>query len=90
MMMLPRKTTLTSLNLVLLATAANAWDFVIYGDSECEMTPTAHFSESGNKDCTHVPDPHGAFELENMGNCQMDLYATLADCQNSISQQWYD
>jgi hypothetical protein len=25
-----------------------------------------------------------------MGNCQMDLYATLADCQNSISQQFYD
>jgi hypothetical protein len=25
-----------------------------------------------------------------MGNCQMDLYATLADCQNSLSQQFYD
>jgi hypothetical protein len=25
-----------------------------------------------------------------MGNCEMDLYATLADCQNSISQQTYD
>jgi hypothetical protein len=49
MMMLPRKTTLTSLSLVLLATAANAWDFTIYGDSECETMPTAHFSESGNK-----------------------------------------
>ncbi len=45
----PRKTTLTSLSLVLLATAANAWDFIIYGDSECEMTPMAQFSESGNK-----------------------------------------
>lgn len=54
--MLPRKTTLTSLSLVLLATAAKAWDFTIYGDSECETTPTAHFSESGNKDTYPFPD----------------------------------
>ena len=25
-----------------------------------------------------------------MGNYQMDLYATLADCQNGIPQQVYD
>lgn len=35
-MMPPRKTTLTSLGLELLATAANAWDFIVYGDSEWE------------------------------------------------------
>jgi len=56
MMILPRKTTLTSLILVLLATAVKVWDFTIYGDRECEMTPTAHFSESGNKGTYSFPD----------------------------------
>ncbi len=48
-MMHPRTTTLTSLSLMLPATATNAWDFIIIsGDSELETTPTAHFP-SGNK-----------------------------------------
>ena len=53
-MMALRKTTLTSLGLVLLvaataATAASAWDLVIYGDSECETTPTAAFLGGGDR-----------------------------------------
>jgi len=48
--MFPRKTTLTSLGLVpLAATAANAWDVVVYGDGKCETTPTAAFSGNGNQ-----------------------------------------
>ena len=46
--MLPRKTTLTSVSLVLLATAANAWNFVIYGDSECESSVKAEYRGTRN------------------------------------------
>lgn len=36
--MLPRKTTLTVPSLVLLAAVADAWEFTVYGDGECETT----------------------------------------------------
>ncbi|KAK4235361.1 hypothetical protein C8A03DRAFT_36793 [Achaetomium macrosporum] len=78
------------LGLVLLGTAANGWDFIVYGDSECETTPTAQFSGGDNHDCTRVPDPLRAFELHNMGNCWLWLYATEQDCRNRNGQQFYD
>ncbi|RKL06346.1 hypothetical protein BFJ68_g10352 [Fusarium oxysporum] len=76
--------------LLLLATVANAWKFTIYGDGDCESTPSGDLRGDGNKDCTSIPNPHRGFWLEDMGNCQIDLYANEDDCDDGVPQQFYD
>ncbi|EMT64383.1 hypothetical protein FOC4_g10010882 [Fusarium odoratissimum] len=80
----------TTRALLLLATVANAWKFTIYGDGDCESTPSGDLRGDGNKDCTSIPNPHRGFWLEDMGNCQIDLYANEDDCDDGVPQQFYD
>lgn len=47
--MFPRKMPLASLSLVLLATAAKAWKFTVYGDGSCNSAVTGDLRGSGNR-----------------------------------------
>lgn len=47
--MLARKMKLSSLILVLLATAAESWTFTIYGDGSCNSAVTGDLRGSGNR-----------------------------------------
>lgn len=77
--------------LALLASAASCWDFVVYPDSEGELTPTAEFSEDGNTICRNTPENAGSFEISNMGNCILYLYSDLDTCRDDGDvQNWED
>jgi hypothetical protein len=75
---------------VMLATGANGWRFVVYADSECETEPTADYSGAGNQGCTANLISHRGLELYELGNCWVALYASEADCnsRNSQAQYW--
>lgn len=60
---------LSGLTLMMLVTVPSPWDFTIFGDSECETTPSAHYSGDGGEGCPENPTSHRIFEIDNMGNC---------------------
>lgn len=76
--------------LAVLATAASGWAFVIYPDSECENTPSDHISGDDDLVCAENSASHRCFEIHDMGNCILWLYATEEDCTNDDFQQQYD
>ncbi|KAF5974115.1 hypothetical protein FCOIX_8450 [Fusarium coicis] len=77
-------------DLIKVRALANAWTFTIYGDGDCESTPSGDLEGGGNQGCESIPNPHRGFELEDLGNCQIDLYANEGDCNSGVPQQFYD
>ena len=75
--------------LMMFRTAARAWNFVVYSDSVCETSPSANYSGDGNQGCTDNPTAHRGFEIYDMKNCLIQLYATQEDCDTLNWQQEY-
>lgn len=60
---------------ILIATMANAWSFTLYSESECETSPVASYSSTDDEACKElVTSNRVAFEVDDMGNCQLALY----------------
>lgn len=71
---------LTSTSAVALLTAmamvSKPWDFAIYPDSACGLTPTDCFSSGVPQDCVPLIMNHEVFESHNMGLCILIVFCT--------------
>jgi hypothetical protein len=77
--------------LLLTAAAANAWEFIVYPDSECESTSSGVVSGGGNTECALTPQNHRSLEIHNLGNCVLYLYSSFDDCVNQYEpEEAYD
>lgn len=66
-----------------------AWNFVVYPDSMCESTPSGTPDGDGDSGCEPTPENHRCFEISNMGNCELYLFATEDDCEDGDAQNSY-
>ena len=82
------KLTLATALLILAPALVDAWSFEIF-DGDC-VTSTDLETGDGDKECQTTPNPHECFRISNMGNCELYLHATVADCEAGESEQFYD
>lgn len=82
---------LCSISLLALLPLASAWSFTVYSHSECETTPSASYTGTGDTDCAILEASHRGFEIADMGNCELYLFSANDDtCADDDAQQWYD
>lgn len=75
---------------MLLTAQVNAWTFTVYPDSECESTASGSPSGTDDSGCTATPANHRSFEIDDMGSCELYLFADEDDCDDGEAQQFYD
>lgn len=68
---------------------SNAWVFTVYGDSECETTPSGSHSSDDNQGCTQLTESRRGFELDDMDYCVLTLYSS-EDCDDESLENFYD
>ncbi len=73
----------------LLLPTVYSWGFEIFGETGCDGVSTDKKSGTGDTGCKKTPNPHRCFRIENMGSCELYLFANKADCKNGDAEQFY-